>query len=132
MLGQLQEGCWWEGGLGVCFPSEGHVRHLGINSVGEVLGFAGVQEGDSGEVRPVHRDRNVHPPGRAMLLAVTSVRHRLAWGLETMGEASVGLCSHPQGRAGPTGIPQGWLEGDFVPAAFLLQGRGFGVGSGTW
>ena len=69
-------------------------------------------EGDGGEVRPVSGDSSVHPPGRAVPLAVTSARHRRARGLEMMGWASVGLCSCLQGRAGPAGLTWG---GDFVP-----------------
>lgn len=86
---------------------------LGINSASGTLGFAGAQEGDGGEVRPVHGDSSVHPMGEPCRWWCP--QHRLACGLEMMGQASMGLCSHLQGRAGPAGISAGLTRGDFVP-----------------
>lgn len=53
-------------------------------------------------------------------------RHHLAQGLERMGWASVGLCSHLRAEWDPTGL--GW--GDFALPTFTLRGRGFAVAQG--
>lgn len=100
--------------LGELWQGEGSVTRQratrgGISSAGGALGFAGAQEGDGGEARPLPGVSGRHPPGRGRLLVVSSASAR-----SQLGGGGVGVHSQPPS------VPVGLAQGDFEPPMFLL------------
>ena len=98
----------------------------GINSAGGMLGFAGAQEGDGGEVRPVHGDGSVHPPGRAMPLAASSASP-CSW-LGDDGTGKRGFVQPPPGQAWPRRDRHRVGSGGFCTPCILASRQRFWCG----
>lgn len=70
------------------------------------LGFAGAQDEDGGEAKPMHGDGSVHAPGRPMLLVVSSASPCLR--LQDVGVGKRGFVQPPPGQSWPHGDTGGY------------------------